>query len=225
MGKAIGDVLPMALGIAIGPTPIIALILILITPKARTNGIAFAVGWVLGLCVVAFGVLAIANGAGVSTSGGASKGAAVLKLAFGLLFLVLATKQWKSRPQPGAEPSMPKWMSSIDSFTPGKSAGLAALLSGANPKNLILTATAASTVAAVAGLSGGQQVASMAVFVVLASLTVLAPLVVYLAAGSKASAILGDWKTWLAHNNATVMFVVFLIFGALLLGKGIAGLT
>ena len=48
MGQAIGDLLPAAIGVAISPVPIIAIILMLGTPKARSNGPAFAAGWVLG---------------------------------------------------------------------------------------------------------------------------------------------------------------------------------
>ena len=49
MGQAIGDLLPAAIGVAISPVPIIAIILMLGTPKARSNGPAFAAGWVIGL--------------------------------------------------------------------------------------------------------------------------------------------------------------------------------
>ena len=224
MGKSIGDILSMAIGVAISPVPIIATILILMTPKARSNGIAFVTGWVLGLCVVGFGALAIANTGGLSTSSGASQGAATVKVVFGLLFLVLAAKQWRSRPKPGEEPALPKWMSTINAFTPGKSLALAAVLSGVNPKNLLLTVSAATTVAAVSDLSGTQQAMTMVVFILLASLTVLAPLVVYLTMGDKATAVLGEWKAWLSQNNATIMFVLFLVFAAVLIGQGISGL-
>ena len=85
---------------------------------------------------------------------------------------------------------MPKWMTALDSFTPAKSAGLAALLAGVNPKNLLLTVSAAMTIAQADNLSGGQQIASMLTFMLLASVSVLAPLVVYLSMGSRASDIL-----------------------------------
>ena len=45
MGEAIGQVLPFAVGVAISPMPIVAMVLMLITPKARANGFAFLVGW------------------------------------------------------------------------------------------------------------------------------------------------------------------------------------
>ena len=52
MCQAIGDLLPAAIGVAMSPIPIIAVILMLSTPKAHSNGSAFAVGWVLGLVIV-----------------------------------------------------------------------------------------------------------------------------------------------------------------------------
>lgn len=116
------------------------------------------------------------------------------------------------------------WMSSIDGFTPGKSFGLSALMSGVNPKNLALTAAVASSISA-AGLSQGQEFAALAVFVVLASLTVGLPVLFYVVRGDKADATLTMWKNWLVVNNATVMVVLLLVFGARLLGDGIAILS
>lgn len=225
MGQAIGDVLPLAIGVAISVVPIIALILMLITPKAKSNGIAFGVGWLLGLCVVGFGGLALAASAGLSTSSGASDGASGAKLLFGVVFLLLAVKQWRSRPAPGEDPVMPKWMATIDTFTAGKALVLGALLSGVNPKNLLLTLSAAATIAQVPALSGSEQVIAMIVFILLGSLTVLAPLAVYLVKGARAAEVLGEWKTWLSANNASIMCVLFLVFGAVLIGKGIGGLS
>jgi hypothetical protein len=224
MGQAIGGILPLALGVVIGVLPVIAIILILITPRARSNGVAFVGGWVLGLVVVGGVVLVIANAAGVSSSSGPSTAAYAIKLALGVLFLLLAVKQWRSRPGPGEQSPAPQWMTALDRFGSGQSLGLGAALSGLNPKNLVLTIAAAVSIAQT-GLPGGQQAAVLAVFIVLASVTVAAPLVIYLAMGPKAAGILEGWRTWLAANNAAIMLVLFLVFGVLLVGQGIAGLS
>lgn len=97
-------------------------------------------------------------------------------------------------------------------------------MSGVNPKNLVLSAAAAMSIAQT-GLPGGQQIVVLAVFVVVGTVTVAAPLVVYLALGSKADSILDGWCEWLAANNAAIMLVVFLVFGFVLAGQGIAGLS
>ena len=224
MGQAIGGILPLAIAVDISVLPIIAIILMLITARARSNGPAFVAGWVLGLVVVGALVLIIANAAGVSSSNGPSTAADAIKLTLGVLFLLLAVRQWRSRPGPGEQAPAPKWMAALDSFTPAKSLGLGAAMSGVNPKNLALTAAAAMSIAQT-GLPGGQQAVVLAVFIVVGSVAVAAPLVVYLVFGSKADSMLNGWREWLAANNAAIMIVVFLVFGFVLIGQGIAGLS
>ena len=223
MIQAIGEILPLAIGIAISPVPIIAIILMLITPKARSNGLAFLGGWLLGLAVVGGVVLIVANTAGVATSDGPSKTASAIKLVLGLLLLFAAWRQFKKRPAQGEEAPMPKWMKSLDSFTPTRSLAIGALLSGVNPKNLVLNATAAAGIAQT-GLSGIQQAVVLVVLILVGSLGVAAPVGVYFAMGDKSERVLEEWKAWLAANNATVMVVLLLVFGVVLIGKGIGGL-
>ncbi len=223
MGNVIGNILPSAIGVAISPVPIIAVILMLFSQRARSNGSAFLLGWVLALAVVGSIVLVLANLGKISAGGTPSTLAYVLKLLLGLLFLLLAIRQWRSRPKEGEEPHMPKWMASIDKITAGRAFGLSALLAGVNPKNLGLALAAALSIAQ-AGLSGAQPWIALAVFVILASLTVAAPVLYYLFAGQSAEKMLNSWKAWLVANNATVMFILFLILGAKLIGDGLSGL-
>ena len=48
MGGVIGDLLPTALGVAISPVPIIAVILMLLAPRAKAASVGFLLGWVSG---------------------------------------------------------------------------------------------------------------------------------------------------------------------------------
>ncbi len=224
MGAAVGDILPSAIGVAISPVPIIAVILMLFGPNARSTGAAFAIGWVLALLVVGGIVLAVADAGDVSSEQGPSDAAFAVKLVLGLLFLLLAARQWRSRPKEGEKPEMPGWMNAIDQVTPVRAFGLAALLAGVNPKNLGLTLAAGSTISQ-AGLSGAESWLALLVFVALASASVGAPVVYYLMAGSAAERTLDAMKTWLTANNATVMFVLLLVLGVKLIGDGMGGLT
>lgn len=223
MGQAIGDLLPSAIGVALSPVPIIAVILMLGTPRARSNGPAFAVGWVLGLVIVSVIVVLVASGADDSDSG-TSDAVDILKLLIGALFLVMAYRQWHNRPRAGIEPEMPKWMQAVDQITAGRSLVLGAALSGVNPKNLALTLAAAASIAQ-AGLDGGGTAVSIAVFVVIGSLTVAGPVVFYMLASEKAVGPLGSIKQFMAEHNAVIMMIVLLILGAKVLGQGIAGLS
>lgn len=223
MGQAIGDLLPSAVGVALSPIPIIAVILMLGTPRARSNGPAFGLGWVAGLVVVSVIVLLVAGGADDPDS---STSATMdwITLGLGLVFLRLAHKQWQARPKPGVEPAMPKWMAAIDRFTAGRSLILGAALSGVNPKNLALTLAASASIAR-AGLSGGESALAVAIFVVIGSLTVVGPVLFYLAASDRAAGPLETVKRFMSDHNAVIMMVVLLVLGAKLIGQGISGLS
>jgi hypothetical protein len=223
MGSVIGDILPQAIGVAISPLPIIAVILMLFSKRARSNGMAFMLGWIVALTMVGSLVLVLANAGKISTGGTPSTLAYVIKLLLGLLFLFLAYRNWQKRPQPGQEGQLPPWMATLDSFTTGKSFGMAALLAGVNPKNLGLTLAAALSIAQ-GGLSSAQPWIALVVFVILASLSVAAPVFYYLAAGASAEKSLNSVKAWLTANNATVMIVLFLVLGVKLVGAGLGGL-
>jgi threonine/homoserine/homoserine lactone efflux protein len=222
LSQAIGDLLPSAVGVALSPIPIIAIILMLATPKGRSNGIAFSVGWIAGLVAVSVVVLLLAGGA--DSSSGTNAGVNWIKLALGVVFLVMAGGQWRNRPTAGQPPRMPKWMESIDSFSPAKSGGLGVVLSAANPKNLALTFAAAASIAQ-AGLSGGESAVAVLVFVLIASITVVGPVAFYLVAPSTAERPLTAVNEFMSDHNAVIMMTVLLVLGAKLIGNGISGLA
>ena len=118
LGPVIGDLLPSAVGVALSPLPIVAVILMLATPKGRANGAAFAVGWVVGLTVVCVLVLWLAGGADDPDSG-TSTAVDVLKLVFGVVLLGVAKKQWDKRPAPGETSVLPSGWTPCRTSTPG----------------------------------------------------------------------------------------------------------
>ena len=162
-------------------------------------------------------------GAGTD-EGGPETWVSFVKLAVGALFLLLAARTWRTRPRAGQEAAMPKWMQAIDKSTTGKSFGVGLLLSGVNPKNLALT-IAAATAFAQTGISGGEAVGALAVFIVVGSLSILAPVVIYFAMGARAAAIVDDLKTLMAAHNAAIISVLLLVLGAKLIGDAIGGLS
>ena len=147
-----------------------------------------------------------------------------MTIALGLVLLFLAWRGFRSRPKPGEEAPLPKWMAALDRFTPGRSLAVGALFGGVKPKNLILAAAAAAGIAG-SGIGGVQQVVVLLLLILVASAAIIAPVAVYFLMGEeKAARVLDGWKTWLQDNNSTVMIVLFVVFGVVLLGKGIGGL-
>ena len=114
-------------------------------------------------------------------------------------------------------------MDGIGEYTPGRSLGAGAVLGAFNPKNVVVALATAAAIAA-GGLSAGQRVAASAVYVFVAVLGVAAPILVMLSLGERAPEVLEGWNVWLRHNNASVMSVLFVIFGVVLIGQGVAGI-
>ena len=112
-------------------------------------------------------------------------------------------------------------MATIDEFNAAKSLGFGFVLAAINPKNLGLTIAAGVSISG-AGLSTGEEIGTLVVFVLIASATVAVPVLLNLALGDKAQASLNTMKDWLVANNNTVMAVLLIVFGAKLVGDGIS---
>jgi threonine/homoserine/homoserine lactone efflux protein len=223
VGSAIGQFLPIAIAIALSPLPIVAVVLMLATPRGRVDGPAFVVAWIVVLALITGLVVALAGDP--TTDGGAPAGwVNWLRLILGLGLLGVGVKQWKGRPK-GDEPGeLPKWMNALDEFEWYKALAAGVLLSALNPKNLLL-AIAGGAAIAQAGLSSGQEVAAVAIFVLIGTIGVAAPVVVYFAMGDRAGPVLESLRDWMARNNATIMAVLLLVIGFKLIGDAISGFS
>ncbi len=218
MGDVVSEILSFAVGVAVSPVPIAAVIVMLFTPKAKTNAPVFLVGWVIGLLLVGFVVLLIP---GLEASGGEpSTTSGVVKGLLGVLLLVAGWGAWRKRPGTNETAEAPQWMDTIDGFGIGKSFGMGFLLSALNPKNLLLVAAAAAAISA-AGLSTGEETATLLVFTLIAASTVAVPVIGYLIVGERADKTFANAKDWLIQNNSVVMAVLLLIFGVSLVGDAL----
>ncbi|MGW8590484.1 GAP family protein [Dietzia sp. NPDC055877] len=218
MGTSIGEVLPLAVGVAISPIPIIAVILMLLSRNAGATSAGFGLGWIVGILAVSGVAITVAGS--INSDDGAGPIIGWVKVALGVLLIFLAFKQWRSR----ADTSPPKWMQAIDEFTFVKATGLGLVLSAVNPKNLLLCVSAGVAIGG-ADLPTGSVMVVWLVFTILAACSVLIPVVGYAVAADRMSGVLDRTKTWLQINNHAVMAVVLLIIGVTVFGKGLGGLS
>ncbi|MFE1045598.1 GAP family protein [Streptomyces olivaceus] len=224
MGEAIGQILSYGVAVALSAFPIIGVVLMLATPRARSNGPALLLGWALGLALVGTIVLLVSGGAGPSEQGEPAGWVSALDLALGVLLLWVAVREWRGRPRGDQDATLPKWMRTVDSFTPVKALAVGTALSAVNPKNLLLSIAAASAIART-DASAGAQAAALAVYVVLGSLGPGTPLVLYFALKERSQHILDGLKVWMERNNTVIMAVICLLFAAKLMGDAISDLS
>lgn len=224
MFQTLGDLLPVALAIALSPFPVVAVVVVLGTPRAAANGAAFAAGWLAGLGVLTTLAVVLTNGAvAADVTDTASDGVAWWRIVLGVALLALAVQKWRNRPQAGSDEPPPAWMTSLDDIDPPRAARLGALLGGVNPKNVALALAAASTIAR-ADLSRGAAALDAAAFVVLASSTVVGAVLAHLVAPERAAAPLAAIRAFMLDNSTAIVIVILLIFGVQLIGDGLAGL-
>ena len=214
--------LPNAVGILLSPLAVVAVVLLLLSPRASGNGLAFLAGWALGLTLVgALTLLVIEEPAG--SAGRQPLWALALRLAIAAGLLYLAYRSFAKRPRRGETPRLPGWMSAIDSFSTTRSFSVAAAAAAVKPKNLLLTAAAMIDLA-LAGLPAGQSALVFAVFVALSSLGIAVPVVYALSGGERAQRSLTAWRAWLQAHNAVIVAVVLALLGVKVLLEALAGL-
>ena len=109
-------------------------------------------------------------------------------------------------------------MAGIDALKPGKALGLGVLLAGVNPKNLMLAAAAGAALAQI-GLSTGDVVGSLIVFVIVGSVTIAAPVVYYCSAAPPRPVWRKEELARAAQRR--VMAVLLLVFGVNLVAMGL----
>lgn len=221
MGQVIGEFLTNALGVAISPMPLIMLLVILFTDRARVNAMAFTAGWMVGLLAL-LGIIVWLNvqprtGAPTSFNGWINVG-------LGVLFLILAHSSWRSRPRPGHPAKQPGWLSSIQTAKPGTVFGVGAAILVLNAKNAPLIIASGLAITG-ADLSTSENIVLMLVFAVLGALSALIITGAFLAFGSKVEGPLQSLRAWLEANNAYIMALLFAFLAYSSLGKGLQILT
>lgn len=220
MLQAIGHILPIALAVAISSVPILASIVILLSPERSRTAIPLLIGWVIGLLVV---VSVCAIGATlVPTPTGPRKqddGVGVAEIIAGLALLVMAVLEWRrSRKNPDA--AMPKWLNTVGTLHPRSVFGLALLLN-VRPKAILL-AVAAGLALAAEELSVGQSAVTIGIYTAIAASTVVVPIIATLASPERMEPRLHAAHDWLRANGGLVTSLILFVVAFAVIGSGLA---
>jgi hypothetical protein len=219
ISEAIIKSFPLALGVALSPIPVAAIMIILMASRARICAPAFLLGWILGILTVGFVVFLVP---GIDTARGEPTAlSGVLRIVLGFILLFLSMRRWRYRAAPGESPEVPGLFVHLDQMGVGQSWTTGFLLASINPKNLFLTVAGAATIDA-SMLGKEAQVIALLVFAAVASLTIALPVVAYFLARRRAEARFRGWKDWLVKNNVIIVRVLLIVFGLLLISRGMA---
>ena len=218
----IAQSLPIAVGILLSSTPLVAITLTLYTRGRKAAVWAFILGWIGSMALIGGVVLVVAD-TSASGPGLPSGWVSVVRVLLGVLLLYLAFKQWRGRPQPGAEAPPPKWMRLLEGISTAKAGGLGLALVALNPKNLLLTLSGAVAIVDASPAPLAQWVA-LAVFTTVASLGIASPVLASLVLGPRAIPVLDGAKAWIVAHNAAIMTTVLLLLGLVVLGNGLSAL-
>jgi hypothetical protein len=205
------DALPIALGTVLATLPLVGVPLILATRPDRTAHLGFLAGWAGGIAGLGVAVIALSD-LSVPGDGPPARWMVWMRLLLGIALIALAIRKW-SRRNALAEDEMPGWMRVFETMGAARTFGLGILLVVANPKNAVLVASGALTIAA-ATYAPAAQLGALAGFTLVASLGVASPLVVTLAMGKRAEGVLAKMKASMARHSATIVSVVLLVLGA-----------
>jgi uncharacterized membrane protein YjgN (DUF898 family) len=214
--SAIAVSLPYATAVLLSTAPILALVLLLIEARPVKISAMFPLGWFLGVVVVLSAAVALAD---VSTT--ASERpllGGVLRIVLGVFVAFLALQSWKTRTEP------PKWIgrvarwSALRAFTTGFMAG------SINPKNLALIIAGATAVLGATTVTHEQLVAVIS-FATIASLGVLAPVLLQATGGETIQRHLQRAAQWMASHGKTLSTIVLAVIAVLLIVTGLTSVS
>jgi len=211
------------LGLAIAvcsPVSVVTVIVLLTMPSGRRRGIAFVLGWLVAIGVIAAVVVGFAHGQDFSSHKTTpSRAASWAEIVVGLI-VVLAALRVLRRGKRGAtsieapESETPKWLNRLD-----RTNWLLAVVVGAFMLTYSLTIAAAAEILK-ANVSAGDDAIAFGVFAVASILSIVAPLVVALLAPDRADQRLAAWRRWLLGNARLIGLVALVVIGVALVVRG-----
>jgi threonine/homoserine/homoserine lactone efflux protein len=206
------DLLLIGLAITLEPFPLTAFILVLTSQRGTWKGLAFILGWLACLIAVIAAVIASTGNNPPAPNTVPSDAALAVKLAAGVVLILIALRQRRRMGQPKKPPA---WMARLDQLSLWGAAGLAAFL---QPWTLV-AAGAATIVEAKLDTVGSYLVLILYCLLATSSFLYLELAAVF--APAKSEPQLERLRTWLDSHQDQVLIAVFLLLGLWLAGKSI----
>lgn len=237
MGGLLLQLVPLALGIMLSPLAVMALVAVLVSKLARVNGIAFLIGWSIGVVGVVVLGLWLFSTLEVHARGAAPLWADGLRVLLAVFLIGAAVLVYRrghrhvqamaaaSTPQDvvKAAPQLPGWLQKVSTFRPGRCVILGVGIFVLNPVDGSC-ALLASLDIVLAGLPTATTVAVVIAFCVVGVLPIAAPVLCVVARGERSQPALARLRDWVATHTNVLNAALLLVIGAMQLQKGLTGL-
>ncbi len=219
MWQVIGQLLPIAVAAAVSSVPIMAMILMLLSPRRSESAMPFLLGWVLGIAATV--TLCALGSRAIPTSRGDRPDVAlgIAEMIVGVAMLGVAVMSWRRARRQASLP-MPRWLRTIGSLGGWSSFGVAVVLN-LRPKGLLL-ALAAGLVLRGGALPLGDAVVAIVVYTGVAASTIAVPIVMTLMAPQRMEGRLIVVRDWMQSHHSAVSSTILVMIGALAIGNGLA---
>ena len=215
------DILPLAFGAAVSPTVLIGIILILsISDRPKLSGIAFYIGSIIILLVVATAGILLGKGVAVASGKPPSVTSAYLDLAIGIFLILLGI--WRINKKGSDAPDKSRFggksKSAVSDFIKYMILGLGMFT--VNFTTTVLVFAAGKDI----GISSAGVTDKVTVVIILTLITLLVveiPLLVYFTMQERSERVLGVLNVWMQKNSRYLMAAVMFVFGIYLMVKGV----
>jgi Sap, sulfolipid-1-addressing protein len=222
MLDALAESLPLAVALALSPLAIASVVLMLLSARPRAASVAFLIGFLIAIVVVTAAGYLLASV--LPHRGETSISAPWVLLILGAVAIVLAVKQWRSRPKPGDELELPGWIAKVEGITTSSAFVMGAFFGGIKPKNLLLSIGLGVSLEALT-LTTGEAAIVIGIVAVIASIPVMVPVIISLVALDRVAGTLDRLRAWMVQNNAAMVGTILLLVGVLLIGQSVSTLV
>jgi hypothetical protein len=201
------NLLLIGLAVTLSPLPLTAFLVVLPSARGVRKGAAFVFGWLVSLAIVVTVTVVATGNNPPKPATVPSLAALAVKIALGVVLVVIGVRHIRARGRPRPPKKPPKWQAQVDSMSPWFAMGLAPML-----QPWVLIGAGAATVVE-AKLSSWQTYLALFGFCVLASASYLAMEIYAIARPAQTQVLLARFRTWIESHTDQAIIAGSLIVG------------
>jgi threonine/homoserine/homoserine lactone efflux protein len=209
------DLVLIGVAIALDPLPLTAFLVVLPSKRGVRKGAAFVFGWLVSLVIVVTVTILATGNNPPQPNTAPSLASLAVKIALGVVLVVIAVRHIRARSKPKPPKKPPKWQEHVDSMSPWFALALAPTL-----QPWVLIGAGAATVVE-AKVSSWESLLALILYCVLGSSSYLAMEIYAIVRPSQSQQMLAGFRAWIDAHTDQMIIAGSLIIGLWLIAKDI----